>query len=435
MNRAALLSLILFLPAGPIFAQFELQVVEGAGPRIAPSTYDLAETGSARFRLRNITAVDLTASTLTVAGAGFSLAAPALPATVSPSMSLEFSVNFRATELGAYSAVLHAENVTILLTAIVRPRLTCRVGDSPLGDLVDFGSAPHGTAVHRRFTLANETPQPLTVPAILLSGAGFAFPAPPSSGILLPPQQSTSFLIDFVPSSSGVHQATLTIGERTISLLGIATDPPLPHPLLSVELNPLASSQQGTLVVNFDQPAQSTGVGTAALDFRGSADPTVTFASGGRTASFNVSPGDTRIALPFQTGSTAGTLIFSVNLGQEVETLAIQIPATTPALTEVKGSRAMEGVEVRVTGWDNTHSITQMEFTFYDAGGVTLSPGTLYVNLSSEFARFYAASGTGGAFAVKAAFPVRGDTSAVASFQVSVIDLIGTTRSARNPVE
>ena len=440
MSSPPCLILILLLCASPLAAQFELQVVDTSGARIAPSIYDLGSgpvnsTFTANFRLRNTTGASATANLIAVGGVGFSLSAPALPVAVDPQFGLDFTVTFRASNLGSYSAVLRAENITILLTAAVLPSLTYRVEGAPLGALVDFGSAVRGSFVRRRFTVLNETPVLLTVPAISLSGADFALNGALPSGTVLGPQQSAAFAVDFVPSAAGSRLAILVLGDRTAVLTGVALDPPLPRPSISVDLKQPASAQQGTLIVTFDQPAATAGTGTAVLDFRGSADPTVGFASGGRTVTFPVAVGNTRVTLPFQTGTTAGTLVFSVRLGDATDALPLQIPTVPAVLTQVQGTRSSAGIVVQVTGWDNTRSVSLLAFTFFDAAGNAIAPGAVRVDSAADFSRYFATSDVGGAFALRAVFPVTGDAAQVVSFEMSVGDSIGTVKSAKTPIQ
>ena len=107
----------------------------------------------------------------------------------------------------------------------------------------------------------------------------------------------------------------LTLGDRSYPLLGTGIDPPLPKPTVSVDLKQVASAQQGTLIVRFDAPAQTSGTGTATLDFPRPADPAIAFAAGGRSVTFPIAPGDTQAVLPFQTGTTAGVLTFTAQVG------------------------------------------------------------------------------------------------------------------------
>jgi len=202
-----------------------------------------------------------------------------------------------------------------------------------------------------------------------------------------------------------------------------------------VDLQLPASAQQGTLVIAFDEPAKIAARGTVLLDFRGSADPTVAFAGGGRAATFVIAPGDTRASLPFQTGTTAGTLVFSVQIADASDVLAVQIPAYPPAVTGLEGTHTGSSLDLRLTGWDNTHSVSQLMFTFYDAAGAVIAPGAIRIDAGTEFAKHYSVSDAGGAFLLQAAFPVIGDAAQIAAFEVSLTDLIGTTRSSRTRIQ
>ena len=53
------------------------------------------------------------------------------------------------------------------------PRLTWLVDNAPLTGSVDFGSVQRGANLDRRFTIINQTAQPLTIPAIAISLAVF----------------------------------------------------------------------------------------------------------------------------------------------------------------------------------------------------------------------------------------------------------------------
>jgi hypothetical protein len=432
MRLAALLT----LTALPAAAQFQLLIADPAGDRSAPAVYDLG-TGyagdalTARFRLRNNSATPASVMTMTLGGVGFSLSAPMLPVNLEPQSSLDFAVSFRATDLGSYSAVLRAENVTILLTAAVQPRLSLRTDAVMIGDVIDFGSVARGNSVRHQFTLSNETPVVLTVPAISVTGPDFAAAGTMPAGIPLLPGQAAGFAIDYSPVATGARRGTLAVGDRIFSLSATAFDPPPPKPVLAIELGQPASAQQGRLVVNFDRPSTVFATGVATLEFRGSADPTVTFANGQRQAAFTLAPGDTRAKIPFQTGTTAGTLLFAVQLGDGSDALSVQIPTFPPALGAVQATRSAGSIQVRITGYDNTHSVSQLAFAFFDETGKELILGGIPVDLSGEFARYFGESDAGGTFLLRANFPVTGNALQIAAVEVAATDLIGTTRSAR----
>src|ERR1039457_4550329 len=238
----ALLFLALLL-APAAHAQFDLFLVEGTTERAAPALYDFGslyadESASAHFRLRNTSSQPAALNVLVVAGVGFSLTAPLLPAGVAPQGAIDLSVVFHDGDTGAYSAALRADGVAILLTATVAPRLTYRevpgAGTVFPGQL-DFGSVVRGSDAQIRIAIQNDTPLVLTVPAISVQGAAFALLGTAPSGQMLKPRQGGEFTIVFTPQTAGVRQGSLTLGDRSYPLLGTGIDPPLPKPIVSLD--------------------------------------------------------------------------------------------------------------------------------------------------------------------------------------------------------
>jgi hypothetical protein len=264
-----------------------------------------------------------------------------------------------------------------------------------------------------------------------VQGTGFAVAGSPPSGQVLGPQQAGAFSVTFAPSSPGSYTGTLTIGDRTYPLVGLATDPPLPQPSASISLAQAASLQQGILTVHFDAAAQTTGTGTATLDFRGAPDPAIAFASGGRTATFAVKPGDTQAVLPFQTGTTAGLLTFTVQLGSGSDTQNVTIAASVPGITASRGVRGTASLQVLVTGFDNTRTADALTFTFYDAAGNTIPPGAISNSAGAGFSSYFAGSSLGGVFLMDAEFPIAGDASQVSSCDVAIMNSTGTAKAPR----
>jgi hypothetical protein len=432
-----LLLALLLAPAA--HAQFELLVVDGGTERAAPAVYEFGslyaeESGSARFRLRNISSAPATVNVLAVAGVGFTLTSPALPAGLAPQAAIDLSVAFHATDTGAYSASLRSEGIAILLTATVAPRLTYRI-DSGNGatfpGTVDFGSVVRGATSARRITIQNDTPLVVTVPAISVLGGDFGLLAPAPSGQGLQPRQGGEFTVVFTPQALGVRQGSLTIGDRSYPLTGTGVDPTLPKPTLSLDLKQTASAQQGALIVSFDAPARSSGTGTATLDFLGSADAAIGFASGGRRVTFPIAPGDVQAVLPFQTGTTAGVITFTAQVGGVIDQQSLAIPAVPPGISSAQGIRSAGTLEIRITGFDNTRSLGALSFTFYDAAGDPIAPGAIRTDAAADFARYFAASDLGGVFLLRAVFPVTGDTSRVAFCDATLANSAGSAKTQR----
>jgi hypothetical protein len=434
---ACLLLALLLAPAA--HAQFNLFLVEGNTERTAPAVYDFGslygdETASAHFRLRNTSSAPATLNALVVAGVGFTLTSPALPIGLAPQGAIDLSVVFHATETGAYSAALRSEGIAILLTATVAPRLTYRV-DPGSGTVfpgtLDFGGVVRGAGAQRRITIRNETPLVLTIPAISVLGADFALLGTTPSGQALQPLQGGEFTIVFTPRTTGVLQGSLTLGDRSYPLLGTGLDPPLPKPTVSLDLKQAASAQQGALIVRFDAPAQTSGTGTATLDFRGPTDAAIAFAAGGRSVTFPIAPGDLQAVLPFQTGTSAGVLTFTAQIGGASDQQSVTIAAVPPGIATAQGVRSAGAVEIRITGFDNTRSLGALSFTFYDAAGNPIAPGAIRTDAAADFAKYFAGSDLGGVFLLRAVFPVTGDAALVASCEATLANSAGSAKTQR----
>jgi hypothetical protein len=427
------LAFLFLLAASPALAQFDLVLPDGTP---VPALYDLGkfsagESAIAHFRLRNISAAPATLLSLTVAGAGFALSAPSVPIGIPAQSAIDITVTFSALGTGGYSAILHADGIAILLTSTVTPSLTCLTDSGPtLVPLtsLDFASVVRGDSAARHVTLRNDSPGILTVPAMSVQGDGFSLASPPS-GQNLQPQQSAAFSVVFSPATSGARQGTLAIGARTFPLTGVAVDPPLPNAAITINLPAAASAQQGTLMIRYDAPAQSTGTATASIAFSGStdpksADPAIAFANGARTVTLPVTPGDTQAALPFQTGTTAGILTFTVQLGTFSTQQSVTIAPAPTAVSTSQAVRAPGSIEIRITGFDNARTLGPLTFTFLDGAGKSLA--SLRSDATADFAKYFAASDLGGVFLLRAVFPTTGDTSQIAACDVTLGNSIGT---------
>ena len=297
---------------------------------------------------------------------------------------------------------------------------------------MDFGRLLLGSSTELRIRLQNETPQPMTVPAIAVEGADFTLTSPAPSGQTLQPGQGGEFTLAFSPRTPGARQGLLTLGDRNYPLSGICIDPAPPNPSISIDLKQTASAQQGTLTVTFDAPAQVRGAATATITSTGPPDSALLFAkSGGRSITFPIAEGDRQASLAFQTGATAGALTFTVAIdGGATERQTITIPAAPPTITGVQTVRSGGVVELRITGFDNTRSLGALAFTFYDAGGNALAPGVIGADAATDFARYFAGS-EAGTFLLRLAFPVTGDAMGIVSCEATLTNSAGSTKTAR----
>jgi hypothetical protein len=316
--------------------------------------------------------------------------------------------------------------------------LDAGAGLQPLGaGPLDFGSVVLGVSLARHFALANQTAVVLTVPAITVPASDFALSGGAPSGLAVPPGHTADFYVQFAPTATGARTGSLVIGNTTYALIGTGVQPPLPKPVLSINLPLALSAQQGAVTVMLDAVSRTSGSGALTLVFQPAPglpdDAAIQFASGGRTAAFTVSPGDAgdQFTVPFQTGTTAGALIFTVQLGGVTAQQTITILPTTVGITLVQGVRSTAGIQVQVTGFDNTHSAGPLTFTFFDAAGNAIAPGAISTNATASFSSYFQNSGMGGVFLLTAVFPVTGNPSQIGAFQVQIANSAGTAQTAR----
>ena len=438
-----------FVPAA--HAQFTLTAVVGNAEQPVPGVYDLGAVSSgdavaARFRLRNASNAPATLTLLAVAGTGFALtSAPSLPATLGAQQTTDFTVSFHASETGSYSAALRSDGISALLTIAVVPGLTYAVetaaGKQLLGSAaVDFGAVELGQTKALHFDIDNLTAQALNAPALAVGAGDFAL-SNAAPGVLLQPGQAVGFDIQFRPSAAGPRGGLLTISSRSYALAGAGIVPALPKPQLTIDLPRKQSAQQGSITVALDAPAKTHGSGTLTLDFQsapaGASDPAIAFAAGGRTAAFTVEPGDTEghfgsqaVAL-FQTGTTAGVLTVTVQLGEVTDRQSVTIVPAPVALSAAQAARSNGSIEIQVTGYDNTRTAGPLSFTFIDAAGNAVAPGPIRLDGTAAFSKFFRESDLGGTFVLRALFPVTGDLSGIASFAAEFTNSAGTATTAK----
>jgi hypothetical protein len=247
--------------------------------------------------------------------------------------------------------------------------------------------------------------------------------------------------VQFSPTGAGASTGTLTIGGQAFGLTGTGVIPPLPTPSIVLTLPEPDSDQQGTLAVKLSAIPLTSATGTATLTFvpiasiANATDPAIAFATGGQSVTFNVFIGQAQAvfgsvnSIPFQTGTTAGTVTVTVELGANTVQQSIVILPAVVGVTAVQGVRSSGSVEVDLTGFDNTRTAGALTFTFFDANGNELV-APVQANGSSDFAAYFQNS-AGGAFELKAVFPVTGDTSQIASFQAVVANSAGNATTAR----
>jgi hypothetical protein len=430
-----------------------------SSPLNFPNT-SLSATSTYTFTLGNPTSVNAAAPAISLpslnfnAPNAFALNVSSMPAVIAAGQSASFLVTFAPSQTGLASGALQVGSNTypiqgagIIVADIDSLQISYTdstgVRTLPQGATpISFGQVVPGSGASAVLTFSVANPltsyNSVTVPAISVSGTGFSLSALPAIPVSIPPGNAISFKAIFTPTSAGAYAGSLAIGSRLFTLGGVSVASPLPGFSLTLSA-PLSSQQQATVTIQFSAPAAVSAVGSILLEFFPSVahitdDPAIVFlATGGRQLSVTVASGAQTAtykgvpAIPFQTGTTAGTLKFTVtfaNTAPYTQTFAI-----TPAsiqLTSAQALRQSPNLLVTVHGYDNTYSAGQLSFTFYDTSGKVIG-SPIQFNAASSFQQLFFTNNTaGGVFSLQASFPVTGgDITQVGSVAVGVAGSLG----------
>ncbi len=426
---------------------------------------------SITFTLTNQTSTSLSTPAVTLQTqaditSAFALDASALPSAIAANASANFTLTFAPIQ-----------SSTLLQATLLVGSNTYRIAGAPVGGLeisyanqtgvrftpssssINFGTA-NSTAT---LTFAVTNPIASTSPAVVsvaVSGAGFALSGAPATATKLQPGESLpDFQLIFTPAQPGSYTGALTIGTQVFTLTARVPSAiggpgsPLPDIDLICGASPckgqtFTSQQQVNLSVQLPSPAPSQSIFTLGMTFKPSIsgvndDPSIQFISpistrtlnmnmpaGGKTATYN---GNSQ--LTFQTGTTAGTITFTLSFLGQTATWTITIPPADVQITSSLAQRQSPNLVVTLNGYDNTYSTGQLSFTFYDTSGRVIASG-IQVDASSDFHQyFFGPADAGGTFALQANFPVTGDVTQVGAVAVTLTNSAGSTTTANQPFQ
>ena len=385
-----------------------------------------------------------------------------LPSTLDPGNSLSFTVTFAPgtastfqTNLlvgssiypisgnGTSSVLGDISSLLIQYTDSTGVRLTAQPATA-----VNFGQVIAGsTSSSSALTFVVSNPQTtisnVSVPSVTATGAGFSLGGLPTMPATIQPGGSITFQLLFSPSATGTFNGTLSIGSRQFSLTAQGISSPVPDPSFSIDVQPLVSQKQAHLTINLASAASLSTIGTLTMQFTPSVsnvtdDPAIQFvATSGRQLQVNVDSGaqtatyNGQSALTFQTGTTAGTITFTLTFpNKEPYSKSFAIVPSTVMITTGTALRQAPNLVMTLTGYDNTYSVGQLAFKFYDTNGQVLTPSAIGVDASSMFRQyFFNNNQAGGAFALQASFPVKGDVTKIGSVAVTLTNSAGTATS------
>ena len=274
-------------------------------------------------------------------------------------------------------------------------------------------------------------------------GAAFHGPLGLALPLEIAPNGATAFRIAFQPFIAGVEKGELEIDGRVFPLRGVGLPIPPPRPSIVVNPGVLNSGEQGSLAIRLESPSRVAAEGEVRMEFRSSvpgapADPAMGFLPGlSRVASFRIAAGDAEVsfsgrgALPFQTGTTAGVIVFAVRLGEHSGELSLPVAPEPVRISLARAVRSGSQLEIHLAGYDNMHDTSLLAFTFFDRAGNAEPPGTQRIDAAASFRRSFESAGAGGAFLLRAVFPTTGKAADIAEAEMEIVNSAGSTRPER----
>jgi hypothetical protein len=177
-------------------------------------------------------------------------------------------------------------------------------------------------------------------------------------------------------------------------------------------------------------PSISNVADDAAVEFvsTGTRQLQINVASGAHSATCN-----NQSAITFQTGTTAGTIKFTVQFpNQPAVTQSYNITPAQMKITSSQAQRQAPNLVLNIVGFDNTHTAGPLSFVFYDTSGKTLTPTAIsYATAAFQQNVFQNGTNAGGAFLLQASFPVTGDVTQVGSVAVTMKNSAGVTSTTQ----
>lgn len=426
-----------------------------------------SSTATVNFTLANQTSAALTTPTVALQtgvylSSAFTSTASSLPPSIPANSSVSFSVTFAPGQTGLTTATLtvgqnsyplSGTGVVVADTDALQISYSDSTGVRTLPQAatpISFGQVTAGTSGNAVLTFYVMNPSvsfnSITVPSITATGVGFALASVSPVPVNIQPGQSISFQLVFSPSATGTYNGTLAIGPRQFSLTAQSISSPVPDASFQIDQSPLMSQQQAHLSIQLSSPSPIDTIGTLTMQFTPSVsgisdDPAINFlVTSGRQLQMTVAHGSQTVAyngqssLTFQTGTTAGTLTLSLAFPDKAPmTKSFTIAPAAVQITSIEALRQDPNLVVNLTGYDNTYSIGNLNFTFYDTNGKVVMPNGIAVDAASSFHQFFFNNNAaGGAFKMQATFPARGDVTKISSVAVTMTNSAGTSTAKPN---
>jgi len=356
--------------------------------------------------LKNTGGQNLTVSTATFSGSGFSSTGLTLPLTLTPNQSATFSVVFAPTTAGAANSTLSLGISGSSTTVDVALSGTGVTGGTLTGSptSMSFGNVQVGLNSSQTETLKNTGGENLTVSTATFSGSGFS-----STGLTLPltlvPNQSTTFAVVFAPTTAGAASSTLSIsvsGSSTTLNVALSGTGVTPATLTATPASLTFTNVQTGQSQTQTETVKNTG-GMNATISQATVAP-ADFSISGLTTPATLTPGQSATFSVKFAPTSAGTSTGSVMIDSDATNPALSIGLSGTAVSPSPGTLSVSAVNVGsvVVGLSGTQTGT------LSATGASVSVSS--VSLSGADPSEFSISGL--------TFPVTVTTSTPVSFTV-----------------
>lgn len=397
-----------------------------AGSAVTMPPAAAGESSEARFRLRNPTTVPVLINRLSVDPGPFKIFDQFFPPRyIEPGGFLDFAVRFSPQAAGAYSSTLFVNDLKVTLNGsaeaapAVEIELTAGWLTLRAGQLTDLGTVERRATLRRALRVTPASP-------VRIAGAGFE---------IQPGASASEWSIVLISDTPGAATATLDVAGRLFPLRATVTDFPTPRPAIVLPSEP-KTGQQSRLTVRLSAAARTADSAVLTLAFTPDSglpdDPAVAFLPQAvRSLAVRFAEGESESQeIAFQTGTTAGRITLRVQLGPNSDERSIRVSPEPVVLSSARAAFASAAAEVVFTGFDTTRSVSKVSFTFYLKNGQAASPGRIDADVAAPFAGYFK-SVTGGAFMLRANFPVSGTASELDGVEVEITNSAGTGRTGR----
>ena len=268
------------------------------------------------------------------------------------------------------------------------------------------------------------------------------------AGLSLDP---ASGAITGTPTTAGPSTISVTVtdsaGANANNSYSVTFTLPAVNPVLSFTGLPATADPRSQLTfgVALSGPYPALLTGTVKLAFQpdtGTDTGEVTFAAGGRSVTFSFQPNSLTgvFAVPpaaLQTGTVSGLITLTATLsagGTDITpspapSAQIRVNSTPPVITSVQATRAGSALTIVITGYTPTREVSQAIFHFNPASGANLQTTDLTVPVASLFAPWLQGNQVlGSQFQFTQSFNVQGDTQAIASVTVTLVNAQGNSQ-------